>query len=308
MRLPNRGQSGVTLAELMVSMGLLSVVSLVTLQLYSSAQTEFLHSSGQMTLSQKVRTTSDRISQYLKTACPPNPQTSSSSPFYHPNYQTEPNRELYECDFVSSICFQSHPTKPAEWPVTDTTSAAYIQGGFGATRTIYENDIGLTSPIRRYPSLYRYRLSWNPQPLNSYTHKGRTGARAIPSRAVVLERLTYGELGDPNTNGSGSTTPYNGVQLLNFLPDTGTPYATMTRSIIAPQVHLLTFNAYASNVVLMRLRIYNRDPDNAQRLVDGATMHRQSFGGSRLGNTTNQFRYEYVEMTTNIQVPNLTMK
>ncbi|MBT9588185.1 prepilin-type N-terminal cleavage/methylation domain-containing protein [bacterium] len=301
-----RAQAGVTLAELMVSMGLLSVVSLVTLQLYLSAQTEFQHSSGHMTLSQKVRTTSDRITQYLKTACPPNPQISSSSPFYHPNFTYEPDTEIYECDFVSSICFTPHPSKGATWNVTDSTSAAYI-GDSLTPRTIYENEVAFTSPILRYPSLYRYRISWNPLPSTPYTHKSRTGGRAIPPRAVVLERLTYGESGDPNNNTSGSSTSYHGVSLNTFLPDSGTPYSAMTRTVLAPNVHLLSFNAYASNVVLMRVRIYNRDPENLNRLTDGATMHRAGFGGSRLG-TSNQTRLQYVEMTTNIQLPNLTMK
>jgi prepilin-type N-terminal cleavage/methylation domain-containing protein len=297
-------KKGLTLAELLVSMGLLSVVSLVTLQLYLSAQTEFLHSSGQMTLSQKVRTTSDRIAQYVKTACPPNPSVSSQSPFYHPSFATEPDTEMYECDFISSICFVPIGARAPGWEVTDQTSEAYI-GDANARRFIYENDVALTAPVLRYPSLYRYRISWNPLPTANYTHKGRAGDRSFPARSVVLERLVFAESGDPDTPNSGDTTTFNGVPLRQFLPDTGTPVVGLRRVMITPQVHLLTFNAYSSNVVLMRLRLYNRDPDNLGRLVNGETMHRQGFGGSRLGTGT---RLQYVEMVTALNLPNLTMK
>ena len=322
MRSPRRKNSGMSLAELMVSTGLLSVVSLVTLQLYLSAQTEFQLASGNMTLSQRVRTTSDKISQYLKTACPPNPQLSSNPPFYHPNFSSEPGRELYEADFISSVCFMRNPAKASSWPVTDATANdAFV--GTADPRVIYETDGGaFTAPIMRYPSLYRYRVAWNPMPNDPYTFKGRSGPRSIPPRAVYVERLTYAESGNPNditstqsTNMPGPSTTTGGpldtygaqVLLRPWLPDTGTPYANMSRQIIAPVVHLLSFNAYSSNVILMRLRIYNRDPDNRGRLTDGITMQRQGFGGNREGKTGN-FRYQFVEMTTNIQVPNMTMK
>lgn len=300
--------AGMTLAELMVSTGLLSIISLVTLQLYMSAQTEFQYASGNMTLSQRVRTTTDRITQYLKTACPPNPQVSAASPFYHPSFQNEPNREIYEADFVSSICFLRNPAKGVTpWPVTDTTSAAYI-GDVSNPRTIYENDVAFTSPVLRYPSLYRYRIAWNPLPTDPYTHKGRTGDRSIPPRAVYVERLTYGESGDPDTPNSGSSTIYpasSGVPLRNFLPDTGTPYANMRRTIITPVAHLVTFNAYDGNVIMLRVRIYNRDPENPGRLTDSLTMTRNGFGGNRINGRE---RFQYVEMNTNIQIPNLTLK
>lgn len=305
-------QAGLSLAELMVSAGLLSVVSLVTLQLYLSAQTEFQYASGNMTLSQRVRTTSDRITQYLKTACAPNPQTSTLSPFKHPDFATEPGRELYEADFISSVCFMRDPAKGSVWqvaapnpapPLTPTSGSAEAYVGDAANpRYIYETDSAFTAPVLRFPSLYRYRIAWNPQPTAAYTQSGRN----IPPRAVYVERLTYGELGDPNA-GTGSTTTYNGVPLRNFLPDTGTPIAGVGRSIIAPVVHLLSFNAYSSNVVLMRIRIYDRDPENPNRNTEGIVINRSGYGGTRDRSTGRQ-RFHYVEMVTNIQVPNLTMK
>ncbi|MFN8607591.1 MAG: hypothetical protein U0931_08665 [Vulcanimicrobiota bacterium] len=303
------------LAELMVSMGLLSVVSLVTLQLYLSAQTEFQLASGNITLSQRVRATSDRIAQYLKTACPPNPQLSSNPPFYHPNFSSEPARELYEADFISSVCFLRNPAKPAAWPVTDATAQdAFV--GTTDPRYIYENDVSFTAPILRYPSLYRYRIAWNPLVNDSYTRKGRTGPRSIPPRAVYIERLTYAESGNPNeiTTSQSLTYPGSGVSgvgpysLAPFLPDTGTPYSNMSRTILAPVVHLLSFNAYSSNVILMRVRIYNRDPENPSRLTDGVTMNRSGFGGNRDRNAPNGVRNQFVEMTTNVHIPNVTMK
>lgn len=288
---------GMTLAELMVSIALLAVVSLVTLELYLAAQTEFEHSSGTMTLNQRARTTIDRICQVAKTATPLlNNQTEA---FVHPNSVNDMNRELYELDFISTINYLRNPTLGTTWPVTDTLSAAYV-GPPQAPRLIYETDLSTTSIVARQPPYYRFRIAWN----NTLTNL--TGTRAnVTGRSVYLERLTFG------TGGAGALNWGEGPNLgpssykSQWLPDTGTPYtgADMKPKILGRNVHYLTFDRITGNVILMRMKMYNRDPlDATGRPIEGITMRRPGHGGNRDANG-NQ-RLFLIDLTTNIQLPN----
>ena len=298
---PRFHRRGLSLPELLVSMALFSVVSLVTLQLYMSAYTEFEHSSGTMTLNQRARIVIDKLTQTLKTAMPA--LNASSEAFVHPSAAADFTRDMYEADFISTICFMANPVLGTPtWQITDTTSAGYVQDA-SDPRYIYETDTGLTSIVSRQPSLYRYRLAWNHLTV-PLTTKGRN----IPARAVYMERLAFGN-GSQGTNagsmgGSGygegpNTSTYS---LTPWIADTGTPYANLRARVIGRNVHYLTFTRSAGNVILLRLKMYNRDPVTGQ-VVEGLTMRRPTFGGTR-DPQTNGTRSFVVDLVTNIQLPN----
>lgn len=299
-----RKSRGMSLPELMVSMTLFSVVSLVTLQLYMSAYTEFEHSSGTMTLNQRARATVDRITQALKTAVPVLPKGVNTEAFIHPNGTvTDTNKPFYECDFMSSICFMPNPALGTPtWQITDNASAGYVNDP-SDPRYIYEVDTGVTSLVTRQPPLYRFRIAWNSHPTNTETAKGRS----VPPRAVYMERLTFGSgvgaLGwGEGTNG----TSYTNNTLLGVNADTGQPYAQLRQRILGRNVHLLTFTRTQGNVIMLRLKMYNRDPVT-WRPVEGLTMRRSGFGSRRDPNATAGQpgeRLFLVDLVTNVQLPN----
>lgn len=292
-----RKKRGMTLAELMVSMALFSVVSLVTLQLYLSAQTEFEHSSGTMTLNQRARTTIDRIVQVAKTASPAlNNRTES---FVHPNSAFDMLRELYELDFVNTINFLPNPSLGATWPVNDPNSAAYINDP-ADPRIIYEGDQSLTSAVSRQPPFYRFRIAWN------NTVAPLTGTRSnVPGRAVYLERLQFGNGGvDALGWGAGPNTG-PASYFSQWLPDTGTPYtgSNMRPKILGRNVHYLTFTRTQGNIILLRMKMYNRDPITNQP-VEGILMRRSGYGGNADPADKTKQRAFVVDLVTNIQLPN----
>jgi len=301
---------GLTLMELLVAAALFSVVSAVTLELYLSAETEFQHSSGQMALNQRGRVTVDKISQLLKTA--PLALNSGTEAFIHPNSQSDIQQQMYEVDFVSSIGFLPNSTlggAQGAWQVTDTTSAAYVSDP-SDPRFIYENDLGMTSFVSRQPSLYRYRIAWNHLSAANLTTKGRN----VPPRAVYFERLRFGDgsqgsnagaLGwgeGPNSSASSYVFRAAGAP---WLADTGTPYtsADMKARILGRNIHYLSFYRDQGNVIQLRMKLYNRDPETNQ-VVEGSTMRRPGHGGNRDPQDNTKMRYFLVDLVTNIELPN----
>jgi prepilin-type N-terminal cleavage/methylation domain-containing protein len=301
-----RRSRGLSLPELLVAMALFSVVSLVTLQLYLSAYTEFEHSSGTMTLNQRARVVIDKITQALKTATPL--LNANTEAFVHPNSRFDFTREMYEVDFISSICFMANPTLSGgnpTWPVTDNTSAAYISDP-NDMRAIYETDTGLTALVTRQPPLYRYRIAWN-HLTTPLTTKGRN----VPARAVYFERLNFANGNAPANNGQlgwgegPNTAAVSSYDLSPWIADTGTPMAgaNMRARLIGRNVHYLTFTRTAGNIVLLRMKMYNRDPIT-NIPVEGMTMRRPGHGGNADPNNRSRQRYFIVDLTTNIQLPN----
>ena len=304
---------GLTLLELLVAMALFSVVSLVTIQLYLSAYTEFEHSSGTMTLNQRARLAIDKITQIVKTAAPI--LNANTDAFIHPNSAHDMRREMYELDFISSIGFIPNSDEYGDtWQITDQTSAGYVQDPLDP-RFIYENDQALTSFVTRQPSLYRYRIAWNHMYFNDPASPGgilTTKGRSIPPRAVFFERLQFGR-GASGTNqgalgwgeGPNSTAAPASYVLTPWLADTGTRInnAVTRPRILARDVHYLTFTRTTGNVLLLRMKMYNRDPQS-NRIVEGMTMRRGGFGGNADAADRTRFRYFMVDLTTNIHLPN----
>lgn len=296
---PSSHRLGMTLSELLIAMALLSVVSLVTLELYLNAYTEFQHSSGTMVLNQRARTTIDRITMILKTAAPA--LANSSEAFIHPNAGIDMTQDMYETDFVSTIGFLPNSSlgSPA-WKVTDTTSAAYV-GDASDPRWIYETDGGLTAAVTRQPSLYRYRIAWN------HTTSNLTGGRSgVPGRAVYFERLRFadGSGTSPDPSIGANSASYS---LSPWIADTGSPYSggAMKPRILGRNVHYLTFTRTTGNVILLRMKLYNRDPITNE-VVEGLTMARPGKGGNAdpTDPTRKRLRYFVVDLTTNVQLPN----
>lgn len=306
---------GLTLAELLVAMSLFAVVSLVTLELYLSAETEFEHSSGQMALNQRGRVAVDKITQLLKTAAPA--LNSNTESFIHPNSQSDIRQQMYEADFVSSIGFQPNSSLAGAggaWQVNDTTSAAYVSDP-SDPRYIYENDLGMTAFVSRQPSLYRYRIAWNHLASANLTTKGRN----IPPRAVFFERLRFGDGSQGDNNGSlgwgeGPNAGAAGALLTPYvfhatgapwLADTGTPYSGggMKARILARNIHYLAFYRDQGSVIQLRMKLYNRDPET-YKVVEGSTMRRPGHGGNGRPDDRTKQRFFLVDLVTNIELPN----
>ena len=290
-------QKGMTLSELLVAMAIFSVVSLVTLEIYLNAYTEFEHSSGTMTLSQRARTTVDRITMIMKTACPV--LINNTEAFVHPNSGADLGQDLYETDFISSICWirNSSLGTPA-WPVNDPNSAAYVADATDP-RYIYETDQGLTAPVTRQPSLYRFRIAWN------YLTTPALGDRSsVPARAVYLERLKFADGSSVQPEGPNRSSYFLNPTGAPWMPDTGDHYSggEMRPRLLGKNVHSLTFRRTQGNVVLMRIKLYNRDPETNQ-VVEGLTMRRPGHGGERDAEDRTRQRYFVVDLTTNIQLP-----
>lgn len=304
--LPRRKKAGLSLSELLVAMALFSVVSLVTLQLYLSAYTEFEHSSGTMLLNQRARTTVDRITQVVKTAVPV--LSNNSEAFIHPNSSTDRLQDMYELDFLSSICFMPNPSlgSPA-WQITDPQSAGYVADP-NDPRWIYETDLGLTAFVSRQPSIYRYRIAWNYRNANvepfMTDSANRTG---VPARAVYMERLSFGDAAPGQNIGTGLGEGVNSgiYERAPWVADTGRPFTTsnMRARLLGKNIHYLTFTRESGNVIQLRIKLYNRDP--ATNIpVEGATMRRPGFGGNSAPGTPGQMRYFVVDLKTTIQLPN----
>lgn len=288
---------GLTLVELLVAMALFSVVSLVTLQLYLSAYTEFEHSTGTMTLNQRVRSVIDKTEQILKTATPV--LNSDTQAFIHPNNGVDINQEMYEADFISTICFIPISSYGTSWPVTDVDSAAYVADSSNP-RIIYESDQSLTTFVTRQPSLYRYRIAWN-----HLTTTLTTQSRSVPARAVYFERLSFakGGVGALGWKEGPNTTSY---ALSPYIADTGTRINDPANKprIIGRDIHSFTLKRTTGNVILLRVRMYNRDPDTG-KVIEGMTMRRTGMGGNQDTNRTgDQTRIFCVDLTTNVHLPN----
>lgn len=301
LRRRTRRIAGLTLAELLVSIALFSVISVVTLQLYLAAYTEFDHASGIMTLNQRARTTIDKVAQLLKTAAPA--MSSDTQAFIHPNPVADLNEDMYEADFLSTICFIPISTYGASWRVDDVTSAAYVADAT-TPRYIYETEESLTTFVTRQPSLYRYRIAWN-----HLTTTLSTQGRSVPARAVYFERLEFargtgiGSLGwgeGPN----GSLASYS---LAPWIADTGTPInnAANRPRVLGRDVHSFTIRRTTGNVILLRLRMYNRDPVT-DKLIEGMTMRRIGMGANRDDSRAgaNKRRIFAVDLVTNVHLPN----
>lgn len=308
---PRNRRAGLTLSELLVAMALFAVVSLVTLQLYLSAYTEFSHSSGTMTLNQRARTAIDKITQIVKTASPL--LNANSDSFIHPNSAFDMTREMYEVDFISTVGFLPNPDFGNTWEITDPTCAGYVNDA-NDPRFIYETDTGFQAPVTRQPSLYRYRIAWNHDPVANVTNKGRN----VPPRAIYFERLLFGRGGSGANDGAlgwgegpNSTANPTGYLLNPWIADTGTPIpgAAQTARVLARDVHFLTFTRITGNVLLLRIKMYNRDPITG-RVIEGMTMRRPGFGGSGENIDPNnpaagkRQRFFLVDLSTNIHLPN----
>lgn len=295
----HKRKRGFTLAELLVSMALLSAMTTALVVLYSAALTEFEHGAGTMNLNQRAREVVDRVTQILKTAAPV--LNFDTQAFVHPDNLNDLGQLMYEADFISTICFIPVRAYGTSWTVTDNLSAAYVNDPDNP-RTIYESDQSLTTFVTRQPSLYRYRIAWNhlPTPLT-------TQGRNIPARAIYFERLEFARNAATETSlkaGPNGTSYANGPQIA----DTGKPVTTGANRarIIGRDVHNFTLQRTSGNVILLRLRMYNRDPDT-NVAIDGSTMRRVGMGGNkdvqRAG--PNKQRLFSVDLVTNIHLPNM---
>lgn len=302
LRRRKKHTAGLTLAELLVSIALFSIISVVTMQLYLAAYTEFDHASGIMTLNQRARTTIDKVAQILKTAAPA--MSSDTQAFVHPNLSADLNQDMYEADFLSTICFIPITTYGVSWRVDDVNSAAYVADAT-TPRYIYETEESLTTFVTRQPSLYRYRIAWNHLTTNLTTQ-----GRNVPARAVYFERLDFARgpyapaLGALGWGEGANSSTY---ALSPWIADTGTPINNSANRprILGRDVHSFTIRRTSGNVILLRLRMYNRDPVT-DKLIEGMTMRRIGMGANRDDSRAgaNKRRIFAVDLVTNVHLPN----
>lgn len=151
--LSNRGRRGLSLIELLVVAGLMSVISAATIVLYGSAQSSFEHASTKHSMNSFARNAVDRISTTLATATARRPGSPPEA-LYWPDAADSGITEHTYVDFLSTYPFiRQSPTE---------CSYAFDNGG--------------ATP--GYTPVFRYRLAWTGLPLGN-----------IPGNSVYLERL-----------------------------------------------------------------------------------------------------------------------
>jgi hypothetical protein len=269
---------------MLVSCALMSLIGIFILQLYMSAQTEFEHTTGTISMSQHARKITSKLLPLLASAVPTDLDTNG--------ILTPPSgRTFYECDFLCSRYVVRDPA-PEDNNAWNGSSRMWLDETFGRWITEYDTT-NVSAELQREPSIYRYRVLYRPYEDTVYT--------AVPRRAVVFQRLKTSLIGDGQTN--APLAPGGGANPNKQQID-GT-----TSTIIANKVSLLQFARDGENLQL-RIRIYNVDPQvwndaissNSTRMRNEAALDSSFMRG-----LNRQVRFRAYDVTTSVHLPASTI-
>lgn len=306
---------GLSLLELLVSVGLCSVIGLFILEIYLNAQTEFDHTAGTINMSQRARLVTAKIVPLLTSSLP---LTNGESGVVIPTTSSNPDRQFYQVDFLCSKYVVQAPNRAsrsgwnntAKYWVDDQVGLSALHPG---NRYTYEpDDINSSAENTIEPSAYRYRFVW--RPFNDVIGKTALGTSDTTSTINIKERQLAFERLETN----GYTNPYDpwfntagiGIQRI---PST-------RPKIIANKISLFTVQR-SGNALELRIRMYNIDPDiwraantgtpagytRFDAILDDTMMRRVSgtAGGHAAAGT---IKFQAYDLVTSIPLPAATIK
>lgn len=289
LRLKRRGLS---LLELLVTCGLVSIIGIFILQLYFSAQTEFEHTSGTINLSQHARQITAKMIPILTSACP-YPSIDESGILVPPGNAF--GKDFYECDFLCSKYVVADPNPAANHGSSWQVSQRYWVDSTLGDRITYEPDeVNLSSRNTRDPSIYRYRFLWRPLTDTDYP--------SIAKRSIVFERLKT----EGGVAGAGSVSrPMNS----SGIPDPLRPIVPGTaRRVISYKVSLMAIQRQTIDSLQLRIRIYNVDPDVWNSGPTNDAIRREAIlDGSMMRGLNRQVRFRSYDLTTSVPLPAATV-